>query len=152
MLAKALYVPYVTEHFSVTTWATLVSLSSQMGGIVEFFLSKNIHIARERAWDLTIASRGKSKDFWGPYVEEWQKPPKVEKGGLERFFRMAWARRLFRHSKRHLQFDSLRPNETQISVVLFPLKLYPVVGQAISAWLRAYGTSRYLHKKVRDSA
>lgn len=101
-MTNALYVPYVTQYFSVTTWTTLVSLSSQMGGIVEFFLSKNIHIARHRAWDLTVASRGKSKDFWGPYVEEWKKPPKVnETSRLERFFGKRWSRLLFRRCEPH---------------------------------------------------
>jgi hypothetical protein len=105
MLTNALYVPYVTQYFSMTTWATLVSLSSQMGGIVEFFLSKNIRIARDRAWDLTIASRGKGRNFWGPYVEEWQKPPKVNKtSGLEKFFGKWWARLLFRRRKVYLWF------------------------------------------------
>ena len=104
-LTNALYVPYVTQYLSVTTWATLVSLSSQMGGIVEFFLSKNIRIARDRAWDLTIISRGKSRDFWGPYVEEWQKPPKInETSGLERIFGKWWARLLFRRCEVHLWF------------------------------------------------
>lgn len=114
MLTNALYVPYVTQYLSVTTWATLVSLSSQMGGIVEFFLSKNIRIARDRAWDLTIASRGKNRDFWGPYIEEWQKPPKVnETSGLEKIFGKWWARLLFRRCRVHLRFGQLRPNDTQ---------------------------------------
>jgi len=106
MLTNALHVPYITQHFNVTTWATLVSLSSQMGGIVELFLSKNIRVARDRAWDLTIASRGKSKDFWGPYIEEWQKPPKVDETGvLEKFLGRWWARLLFRRCELHLPFD-----------------------------------------------
>jgi len=105
MLTNALYVPYVTQYFSVTTWATLVSLSSQMGAIVEFFLSKNIRIARDRAWYLAITSRGKSRDFWGPYVEEWQKPPKFnEISGLERIFGKWWARLLFRRCEARLRF------------------------------------------------
>jgi hypothetical protein len=123
-----------------------------MGGIVEFFLSKNIRVARGRAWDLTIASRGKSKDFWGPYFEEWQKPPRVyKKGPLEKSFGKTWVRFLFRRCELHLPFDKLRLDDIQLLVVMFPLNLYPFVGQAISAWLRAYGTSRYLHKKVSKS-
>jgi len=49
--------------------------------IVKFFLAKNMRIARERAWDQTVKSRGKGPDFWQPYFEEWQKPPVIETGG-----------------------------------------------------------------------
>ena len=41
------------------------------------FLSHNICIARDRAWDQTVASRGKGPDLWQPYVEEWENPPSV---------------------------------------------------------------------------
>jgi hypothetical protein len=86
-----------------------------------------------------VLSRGKSKDFWGPYVEEWEVPPKIqgeidEDGGgvgwLERWMGRSWARMVINR------------------FVLFPLQLYPLVGLALSAWMRAYGTSRYLHSKV----
>jgi hypothetical protein len=85
-----------------------------MGAVVDFFLSKNIRIARDRAWDLTIASRGKGKDFWGPYVEEWQNPPRVNrKGELEKFFGKRWMRLLFRRCELHLRLisgDLTKPN------------------------------------------
>ncbi|PVG01687.1 hypothetical protein CPB86DRAFT_752347 [Serendipita vermifera] len=131
-------IPYVTSYFSLENWATLIFLSSQMSGIVRFFLSKNLRIAKDRAWDLTIASRGKSKDFWGPYVEEWQIPPNIRGDGegvgfLERSLGKWWARMLLNR------------------FVLFPLQLYPFVGMALSAWMRAYGTSRYLHSKYFTS-
>jgi hypothetical protein len=45
--------------------------------MMRFFMGKNLRIARDRAWNLTLASRGKDPSFWGPYVEEWQKPPAV---------------------------------------------------------------------------
>lgn len=94
-------------------------------------------IPQDRAWDLTIASRGKSKDFWGPYVEEWQIPPTIKGDGegvgwLEQWIGKWWTRMLLNR------------------FVLFPLQLYPFVGLGISAWMRAYGTSRYLHTKVRE--
>ena len=55
--------------------------------MIYFFLSRNIRTARERAWDQTIASRGKGADFWRPYVEEWDHPPLVKPGkwGWSRF-------------------------------------------------------------------
>jgi len=58
--------------------ATLIILSSQLTFICKFFLSRNLRIARERAWDQTIASRGKGPAFWQPYVEEWDQPPTVD--------------------------------------------------------------------------
>lgn len=58
--------------------ATIVFLSSQLTFILKFFLSRNLRIARERAWDHTVASRGKGPSFWQPYVEEWDVPPAVD--------------------------------------------------------------------------
>jgi len=64
------------------TWdftdATIVSLSAQVTAILAFFLARNLRIARERAWDQTVASRGKGPEFWQPYVEEWAVPPQVD--------------------------------------------------------------------------
>ena len=59
------------------TDATLFFLSSQISTIIYFFLSRNIRIARERAYEQTIQSRGKGADWWQPYVEEWDNPPPV---------------------------------------------------------------------------
>ncbi|CAE6437101.1 unnamed protein product [Rhizoctonia solani] len=53
----------------VGTYATLLFLGDQLTGILNFFLSRNLRIAKDRAWDQTIASRGKGEDFWGGYVE-----------------------------------------------------------------------------------
>jgi hypothetical protein len=49
--------------------ATLLFLGDQITGILYFFLSRNLRIARDRAWDQTLTSRGKGPDFWGSYVE-----------------------------------------------------------------------------------
>jgi hypothetical protein len=57
--------------------AALLIVSSQVTYILRFFLSRNIRIARDRAWAQTVASRGKGPEFWQPYVEEWQNPPSV---------------------------------------------------------------------------
>ena len=61
--------------------ATVMFISSQVEMIITFFLSRNLRIARERAWYQTVKSRGKGLEFWGPYVEEWQTPPQVDESG-----------------------------------------------------------------------
>lgn len=45
---------------------------------MRFFLARNMAIARDRAWAYTVESRGKGPDFWQPYVEEWDQPPRVD--------------------------------------------------------------------------
>ncbi|KAG8844102.1 hypothetical protein FRB91_002858 [Serendipita sp. 411] len=135
-LQSLLTIPYVTSYFSVQTWATIMFVTSQMSGIIRFFLSKNLRLAKDRAWDLTAVSRGKGSNFWGSYAEEWQIPPKVHPDGAQWFERLLgkwWARLIINR------------------FVLFPLQLYPFVGMALSAWMRAYGTSRYLHSKYFKS-
>ena len=56
----------------------ILLLGAQITSIISFFLSRNIRVARQRAWDQTVASRGKGADFWQPYVEEWDVPPIVD--------------------------------------------------------------------------
>lgn len=63
--------------FIHTLDATILFVSEQITNILRFFLSKNIRIARDRAWDQTVASRGKGSEFWQPYVEEFAVPPKI---------------------------------------------------------------------------
>jgi hypothetical protein len=70
-------ITYITD-------ATVLLLGAQMTFILHFFLARNIRIARERAWDQTITSRGKGPDFWGSYVEEWDVPPPVDLGDKKR--------------------------------------------------------------------
>lgn len=36
-------------------------------------------IARDRAWTYTVESRGKGPDYWQPYVEESDQPPRIKK-------------------------------------------------------------------------
>lgn len=60
-----------------TSDATILFVSEQITYILRFFLAKNIRIARERAWDQTVLSRGKGPEFWQPYVEEYAVAPKI---------------------------------------------------------------------------
>ncbi|PPQ92482.1 hypothetical protein CVT25_010427 [Psilocybe cyanescens] len=120
--------------FSLYTYATIMILGSQVTYILRFFLSRNIRIARDRAWDQTVASRGKGPDFWKPYVEEWEAPPdlnietkqdKLVKKWLGGWFGLFVVKR----------------------VLLSPFQVYPFVGMAVSAWFKALGTSRFLHQR-----
>jgi len=65
-------------------------VGSQVTRIMQFFLRRNIGIARDRVWDQTVASRGKGPDFWQPYVEEWQSPPRVEVNSKQQKFVNKW--------------------------------------------------------------
>ncbi|KAH9942955.1 hypothetical protein B0H21DRAFT_779787 [Amylocystis lapponica] len=114
--------------WDVPTYATVFFLSSQVSAILTYCLSHNLRIARERAYDQTIESRGKGSDFWQPYVEEWDVPPRVVAGfDFGRIMGRGLSRLAFR-------------------VALLPFDFIPLVGVLFSAWLRALGTARYLHK------
>jgi len=120
----------------VATYATCLFLSSQIQGILNFFVGKNLRIARDRAWEQTLASRGKEPEFWGPYVEEWQNPPQVgvsAQAKWEKWVTSGIGRLLIR------------------KVILLPLDFYPGVGLVISSAIKAIGTARFLHKPYFDS-
>ncbi|KAL4248392.1 EI24 domain-containing protein [Abortiporus biennis] len=115
--------------FDLPTYATLVFLSTQFSAILTFFLSHNIRIARDRVYEQTIQSRGKGPDFWKPYVEEWDNPPVVSQG----HFGVG-------------VFASSFVGRTLIKIMVTPFRLVPIVGILLSAWLKALGTARYLHR------
>ncbi|KAL5519657.1 hypothetical protein ACEPAH_1340 [Sanghuangporus vaninii] len=122
--------------FSITTYATLLFLSDQITYIIRVFLAKNLRIARDRAWDHTIRSRGKGPDFWGPYVEEFAVPPNLHQKGestWERFAGSFIGRFFIRR------------------VVLLPLNFYPFVGIAVGAYLKSVGAARYLHRRYFEA-
>ncbi|KAG8946346.1 hypothetical protein FRC04_011892 [Tulasnella sp. 424] len=114
----------------LATYATFIFMSSQITSIIKFFLSKNLTIAKNRAWDQVVASRGKGPDFWGPYVEEWERPPKVQIGGFQ------WEKWVGGWIGRYIIRNAL----------VVPLNLFvPFAGIPISAATRAISTARYLH-------
>ncbi len=127
-------------------------MSSQVSAIIYFFLSRNIRIARERAYEQTIQSRGKGPDWWRPYVEEWDNPPKVVK--------VSWGWSVFMSgpvgrivAKGGTQIPLNRGYRRTLTVphfevIAFPLHFVPFAGMFIVAWFRALGTARYLHEPV----
>lgn len=76
----------------------MIYMGHQLTTILQFFLSKNIKIARDRAWQHTVASRGKGPEWFQPYVEEWERPPHVGedemKGSFVERFAGGWIGKL----------------------------------------------------------
>lgn len=85
-------IPAETSAETFAIDATLVFISTQATVILTFFLSKNIRIARDRVYEQTTISRGKGPEFWQPYVEEWDSPPKPSRSKLTRFAGSAFGR------------------------------------------------------------
>jgi hypothetical protein len=139
--------------------AAMVYMGHQLTTILRFFLSKNIRIARDRVWQHTVASRGKGLEWFQPYVEEWDQPPRIGKDELKGGFieRIAggWIGTLV--LKRGSSFEIIPSNVIPNAyappsarvVILAPLSLYPLVGTVASASIRALGMSRILHRRVR---
>ncbi|KAF8167140.1 hypothetical protein B0H34DRAFT_680424 [Crassisporium funariophilum] len=124
--------------FNIHTYAAVLLLGSQVTYILRFFLRRNIRIARDRAWDQTVTSRGKGPDFWQPYVEEWQEPPSVELDSKKQKFVNKWLRGWFG------LFVIKR-------VLLSPLQVYPFVGIFITSWFKALGTAHILHRRYFEA-
>ncbi|KIK00917.1 hypothetical protein K443DRAFT_678842 [Laccaria amethystina LaAM-08-1] len=116
--------------FNIHTYAAVLLLGSQMTQILRFFLARNMRIARDRAWDQTVLSRGKGPDFWRPYVEEWEHPPVVKRSELVKRWFGGWFG-LFVIKR----------------VILIPFNFYPFIGILISAWFKALGTGHILHRR-----
>ncbi|KAF7351042.1 hypothetical protein MSAN_01666500 [Mycena sanguinolenta] len=120
--------------FNVHTYAAVILLGNQITNILRFFLSRNIRIARERAWDQTVASRGKSLDFWLPYIEACiSVPPRVVVDTWTHRFQKQW-----------LGGISLFIIKR---VLLIPFNFYPGVGIILAAWFKALGTAHNLHRQ-----
>ncbi|KAL0565979.1 hypothetical protein V5O48_016039 [Marasmius crinis-equi] len=112
-----------------------VFLVNQVTYILRFFLSRNIRIARDRLYDQTVISRGKTPDFWQPYVEEWERPPRVD-------MKESWIEKVAGG-----WFGAFVVKR----VLLAPLALYPFVGIVVSAWFKGLGTARMLHRRYFEA-
>ncbi|KAF9448787.1 hypothetical protein P691DRAFT_668783 [Macrolepiota fuliginosa MF-IS2] len=121
--------------FNVHTYAAILLISSQVTIIMRFFLARNMAIARDRAWMYTVESRGKGPDFWQPYVEEWDQPPHVnmKKSLVDRVLGSWFGRCIIK------------------KVLLLPFNFYPFIGIFLSAWLKALGTARHLHRRYFEA-
>ncbi|KAF9031822.1 hypothetical protein BDZ89DRAFT_1101048 [Hymenopellis radicata] len=112
--------------FSLYTYAAFVFVATQATFILKFFLSRNMRVARDRAWDQT------------PYVEEWDNPPVVKKSWTERLFGSWFAAFVVKRSKLPL-------------ILLTPFSFIPFFGIIISAWFKGLGTAHILHRRYFES-
>jgi len=124
--------------FGIHTYAAIIVVGSQITYILRFFLSRNIRIARDRAWNQTVVSRGKGPDFWQPYVEEWQNPPSLDSNSKSNQFVNKWLGGWFG------LFVVKR-------ILLSPIQVYPFIGTVVSAWFKALGTSQSLHRRYFEA-
>jgi hypothetical protein len=79
--------------------AALLAIGGQVNLILNFFLRRNIAIAKQRVWEQTVASRGKGPSFWKPYVEEWDRPPVITKPGWDAWLSGSAARFVIHRSE-----------------------------------------------------
>jgi len=140
----------ISDRLLFLLGATLIILSSQISFILKFFLSRNLRISREHAWDQTITSRGKGPSFWQPYVEEWDLPPAVDINqwtGLEKA-----KSKLVRFAIKNcgLAYGFKIPSDIDLTiiVILIPLHIIPVGGLFVTAAFKALDTAYHLHKPV----
>ncbi|KXN80923.1 hypothetical protein AN958_06580 [Leucoagaricus sp. SymC.cos] len=121
--------------FTLHTYAAVLLVGSQVTTMMRFFMRKNMAIARERAWNYTVESRGKGPDFWQPYVEEFDHPPRpdMEVSIIDKVLSTSFGRHVVKQ------------------VLLFPFSFYPLVGLLLSAWLKALGTARHLHRRYFEA-
>jgi len=119
--------------FNVHSYAAILLVGNQITYILRFFLSRNIRIARERAWEQTVASRGKGPNFWTPYVEEWAHPPRVVTD--------TWSGRMRRQWLGYMVMFIMK------RTLLLPFNFYPGVGIILAAWFKGLGTAYNLHRQ-----
>ncbi|KAF4563338.1 hypothetical protein EYR40_006939 [Pleurotus pulmonarius] len=124
--------------FSIHSYAAMLFVASQVEMILTFFLSRNMRIARDRAWAQTVESRGKGPEFWQPYVEEWSVPPRV-------LVDTPWSRFAKKYLGGPLAAFFVK------KVLLLPFDLYPFIGIIISSWLKALSTAHVLHRRYFEA-
>ena len=91
-------IPIHTNSFTLSV-AALLAIGDQVNIILNFFLRRNIAIAKKRVWDQTVASRGKGPSFWKPYIEEWDCPPVITTPGWDAWLTGTAARFVIRTSR-----------------------------------------------------
>ncbi|KAL7006823.1 hypothetical protein EMMF5_003709 [Cystobasidiomycetes sp. EMM_F5] len=116
--------------FTYTTWLLLLQ---QASFVLEYFVEKELRIARAHAYDATVASRGKGPEFWQPYVEEWAIPP------IDRSKRSLLRQGFLQQSRNPIVRILIS------KFLLMPLNFIPFLGLIVSAGLSSITMARVLH-------
>ena len=125
-------------------------LGNQFTVILRFFLSHNLRITRDRVWAQTVSSRGKSADFFQPYVEEWNVPPKIQRQSWMATAGKGWVNAFVIRRGQSFFPQKMQGLTLTSPVLLTPFAVYPLIGTLASAWFKALETSKYLHRRVSN--
>ncbi|KAJ9105463.1 hypothetical protein QFC21_001834 [Naganishia friedmannii] len=67
------------QRIDTVEYTTILFILPQLSYLLNYFIRRNLRLARSRAYDLTVQSRGKPESFWSKgYVEEWEQPPIIQ--------------------------------------------------------------------------
>lgn len=132
---------HLTTTCSVFTYTTWLLLLQQASFVLEYFVEKELRIARAHAYDATVASRGKGPEFWQPYVEEWAIPPidrskrSLLRQGFLQQSRNPIVRILISKCRSTPMPFACLCSLTSTTVLLMPLNFIPFLGLIVSAGL-----------------
>lgn len=110
---------------------TVLLVLNQINMVFDMFLGKELRRFRATAYDATVASRGKSADFWTPFTEEFQRPPTADVRPTPHGLKDGLRRRCY-----HLLVH-------RVASVLFGA--VPIFGQLVTSGLYALRYAERLH-------
>lgn len=138
----------------------------QLSFLLNYFIKRNLRVARSRAYDLTVKSRGKPDSFWSKgYVEEWEQPPIIKglnepkgtKGKRQEGY-LSWilwcpSQMAIRHCESHvvpgeeLSMVAQHRYWVWFTVLLIPISPYlPLFNIVFTSATRGLYTARHLHE------
>ncbi|KAJ9122061.1 hypothetical protein QFC24_004288 [Naganishia onofrii] len=132
------------QRIDTVEYTTILFILPQLSYLLNYFIRRNLRLARSRAYDLTVQSRGKPESFWSKgYVEEWEQPPIIQglndpKGtkGKQQEGALSW-----------ILLRVLTTFGTLKSVILIPISPYlPIFNILFTSATRGLYTARSLHQ------
>ncbi|KAI5453958.1 hypothetical protein NCC49_004953 [Naganishia albida] len=130
------------QTIDAVQYTTILFILPQLSYLLNYFIKRNLRLARSRAYDLTVKSRGKPDSFWSKgYVEEWEQPP-IIKGLNEPKGTKA------KRQEGYLSWILWWPSQMVIRhFILIPISPYlPIFNLAFTSATRGLYTARSLHQ------
>ena len=157
ILARSPFAPARIEDaqyfgLNVVTFTNWSLILGQISMILEWALKREVTKATKDVYEATVASRGKSVDFWKPYFEEWELPP-VERAQRS-LLRQSWYAKLSGPLVRMLVLKGKLLRSfvdralSAASVLLLPLGFIPFLSLFVSSLLQSLSMTRLLHQPV----